>query len=92
MQVFIMHIVIEENMKLDRKELFLKLDWTIGRLNEKEIVREIDFKTGETKTTTRDLPVRPFSDEEYDALYLLLIDTIDTLMSEELKKAKAGEL
>ena len=79
-------------MKADRKDLFFRLDWTIGRLNEKEISHEIDLETGETKTTKRSIPVRPFSPEEFDNLFLLLVDVIDTLMPEELAKAKAGTL
>ena len=92
MQIFIMHIVIEKNMKVNRKELFFRIDCTIGRLNEKEISHEIDLATGEIKTTKRSIPVRPFSPEEFDGLHLLLIDVLDTLMSEELAKAKAGTL
>lgn len=79
-------------MKTSRKDLFFRLDWMLGRLNEKEISHELDLNTGESKTYSRDLPVRPFSDAEFDQLHLLLVDIIDTLMPEELSKAKAGEL
>lgn len=79
-------------MKADKQQLFIKLDWMIGRLNEKSIIHEVDLSTGESVNHEVNHPVRPFSDEEFDQLHLLLIDVIDTCFAEELKEAKQKQL
>lgn len=61
-------------MITDKKELFLKLSWWVGRMNEKTRITEVNLETGETRVTEESQPIRPFTIEEYDVLILVLVE------------------
>lgn len=69
-------------MKQEKNLIIGRIDHMIARFNQKEQITEV--QDGQmVSQIMRDKEFEPFSQEEYDDLYLLLIDIMDTLVSKE---------